>query len=95
VTVTSRRQTSLSTPLSTKLVVFLGVALVVVGFAIAGWQQLSPDKDQADSIPAPAQSAQQYLPDIRTVVVYLAVLLCAVLGGAYVFVRSRRRHTRP
>jgi hypothetical protein len=85
-----RRGSGLSTPLSTKIVVFLGVAFVVVGFGIAGWQALAPD-DPPEPAPVATQTAQQYLPDIRTVVVYLAVILAAILAGAYVLVRARRQ----
>ncbi|HSS68845.1 MAG TPA: hypothetical protein VLK34_09865 [Nocardioidaceae bacterium] len=89
----NRRGTSLSTPLSTKIVVFLGVALVLVGFGIAGWQSLAPDDAPAPS-GVPTQAAQQYLPDIRTVVVYLAVIIAAILGGSYVLVRALRQRGR-
>jgi hypothetical protein len=83
----------LSTPLSTKILVFLGVALVLVGFGIAGWQSLAPD-DASNSSPVATQSAQHYLPDVRTVVVYLAVIVAAILGGSYVFVRALRQRGR-
>jgi hypothetical protein len=64
--------------------------LVATGFGVAGWQRLTPDDGPDNASPA-TQAAQQYLPDIRTVVGYLAVILIAVLAGAYVLVRSRRR----
>jgi hypothetical protein len=80
---------SMSAPLSTKIVVFLGVALVVVGFGVAGWQRLTAH-DAPDGTSVPAQTAQ-YLPDIGNVVAYVALILIAVVGGAYVLVRSHRR----
>ena len=89
----NRRGTSLSTPLSTKILVFLGVALVLVGFGIAGWQSLAPD-DASDQSSLPTQTAQHYLPDVRTVVVYLAVVLAAILAGSYVLVRALRQRGR-
>jgi hypothetical protein len=89
--VTRHRQGTLSTPLSTKIVVVLGIGLVLFGFGVAGWQRLSPD-NETDQTSSTVQNAQQYLPDARTVVAYLAVIVVAILGGAYLLVRSRRRH---
>jgi uncharacterized membrane protein YidH (DUF202 family) len=85
-----RHGTSLSTPLSTKIVVVLGVGLVLLGFGVAGWQRLSPDDDK-DQASTTAQTAQQYLPDVRTVVAYLAVIVVVILAGAFLLVRSRPR----
>lgn len=85
-----RHRASLSTPLSTKLVVWLGVGLVATGFGVAGWQRLAPD-DPPDNASPTTQAAQQYLPDVRTVVGYLAVIVIVLLAGAYVLIRSRRR----
>jgi hypothetical protein len=85
-----RHRASMSAPLSTKLVVWLGLLLVAAGFAVAGWDRLSGD-DAPDNTSPTAQAAQQYLPDLRTVVGYLAVIAIAVVGGAYVLIRARRR----
>jgi hypothetical protein len=85
-----RHGRSLSTPLSTKIVVGLGLGLVILGFGVAGWQRLAPD-DDADQASSTAQTAQQYLPDVRTVVAYLAVIVAVMLAGAYLLVRSRKR----
>jgi hypothetical protein len=85
-----RHRTSTSAPLSTKIVVWLGLGLVAFGFGMAGWQRLTPE-DAPDEVSPATQAAQQYLPDMHTVALYLLFFLIAVLGGAYVLVRSRRR----
>jgi hypothetical protein len=81
---------TLSTPLSTKIVVGLGVGLVLFGFGVAGWQRLAA-ADDTDEASSTVQNAQHYLPDARTVVAYLAVIIAVMLASAYLLVRSRRR----
>jgi hypothetical protein len=76
--------------MSTKIVVGLGMACVLIGFGIAGWQQLAKD-DKPDSTSPTAQLAHPYLPDMRDIVLFLAVVVAAILGGAYVLIRARRR----
>jgi hypothetical protein len=88
----TRRRAPTSAPVSTKIVVGLGLLLVVGGFALAGWQSLTSD-DPAEAIAAAPHPAQQYLPSVETVVAYAAAIGTVVIAGAYVLVRSRRRRS--
>jgi hypothetical protein len=82
----------LSTPVSTKILVALGIGFVVVGFGIAGWQRLTKDEAPEAEVTSPVgKVAQPYLPDVRMIVVYLGFVLIAIMAGAYVLIRSRRR----
>jgi hypothetical protein len=88
----TRRRTPTSAPASTKIAVGLGLLLVIGGFALAGWQSLGSD-DAPEVTSTVPHSPQHYLPSIQTVVAYAAVIVTAVIAGAYVFVRARRRHS--
>jgi hypothetical protein len=87
-----RRGAPTSAPLSTKILVGVGVLCVLGGFGIAGWQRLT-EHDESDQTSTSAQIAHQYLPDVRTLVLYLAVVVAAILAGAYLLVRARRRRS--
>jgi hypothetical protein len=85
-----RHRTSSSAPLSTRIVVALGLAFIVGGFGLAGWQRLTEHDEDPSASPATSMFSA-HLPNARTVAVYLLVIAAVAMAGALVLIRTRRR----
>ena len=84
-----RHRARTGAPPSTKLVVALGLALVVSGFGLAGWQRLAEGSDGEGAPPTTYLST--YLPGARSVAMFALAIAVAVVAGGCVLIRSRRR----
>jgi hypothetical protein len=87
---THRHRARSGAPLSTKLAIALGLAFVVGGFGLAGWQRLAEGSDE-ESAPPAASMLSTHLPGARSVAVFALAIAAAVIAGAFVFIRSRGR----